>query len=204
MRIINNYQVTLPRLSENTIDFANITTDESCGQMLVKFPLITDSQQFNSLVEFLHNQIREHYYNPENEIEQEFEESLNRDIDFIMAMNDYGNYEFLLFNGTNDYGIYTKVQVDLSNDEIELFTPYMYKYFEPQNNIEDIRHDICTSINAEIPVRKLKDLHLLVDDIDCNHYIAVWMSENKKKCMVCDVDDYTDNKCPVTVVKFGF
>ncbi len=202
MNIINS-SLHLPRLTKSNVNFSNVDVDESCGNMSVRFNLITDDTRFDCLIDFLHDKLRHEYYNPWNELEPEFEQSLNRDIDFVITMTDYGNYEFNLFAyGGED--TYTSAQVGLYDDEIELFKPYMYKYFEPSYQLEQLRRDVERSVNQIIPAKKLVGMRLISDRIVDNAYKAAWISENKKKCMVCEVADYTDDKCPAIVIKFGF
>jgi hypothetical protein len=80
----------------------------------------------------------------------------------------------------------------------------MYKYFEPSYQLEQLRRDVERSVNQIILAKKLVGMRLISDRIIGNAYKSAWMSENKKKCMVCEVADYTDDKCPAIVIKFGF
>jgi len=202
MNIINS-SLPFPRLSKSNVNFNSIDADGSCGDMSVRFHLITDDVRFNELIEFLHDKIRNEYYNPWNELEPEFEQSLNRDIDFVITMNNYGNYVFNLFvYGGED--TYTSVQVDLCDDEIELFKPYMYKYFESDNQLEQVRGDVERSVNQIIPAKKLIDMKLVSDRVIGNAYKSAWKSKDRKKCMICEVADYTDKKCPAIITQFGF
>lgn len=203
MNIINNEIVSLPRLTKSNVNFDKFKMDESCETSLT-FPLITDELRFDDLLELLNNRIRQDYYNPWNEFEPEFEQSLNnnRDVDIVITMTDYGNYEFNLFKYTDD--MYTKIQVELCNDEIELFESYMYRYFEPSYQLEQIRGDVEKSINNLIPIKKLVGMRLISDRIVNGTYKAAWMGENKNRCIICELTDYEDEKCPVIITKFGF
>lgn len=202
MNIINNEIVSLPRLTKSNVNFSKLDVDESCGDMSLTFPLIADDLQFDDLLELLDNKIKQDYYNHWYELEFEFEQSFNRHVDLVITMTDYGNYEFNLFKYTDD--IFAKIQVELCDDEIKLFEPYMYKYFEPSYQLEQIRGDVEKSVNNKIPVNKLVGLKLVSDRIVNNSYKAAWISENKQKCMICELADYIDNKCPVIITKFGF
>lgn len=204
MNIINNEIVFLPCLTSSNVNLDKLNVDESCGEMSLTFPLITDDLKFDDLLELLNNGIRRDYYMSGNVVEPEFEQSLNnnRDIDMVITMTDYGNYEFNLFKYTDD--MYTKIQVELYDDEIELFKSFMYKYFEPSYQLEQIRGDVEGSVNKKIPRKELIGLKLVSDRIVDNSYKAAWISEDKQKCMICELADYIDDKCPVTVTKFGF
>jgi len=186
------------------VNFSNVDVDESCGEMSLMFPLITDDLEFDDLLGLLNNKIRQDYYNPWNVFEPEFEQSLNnnRDINMVITMTDYGNYEFNLFKYTDD--MYTKIQVELYDDEIELFKSYMYKYFESSYQLEQIRGDVERSVNNVIPINKLVGLRLVSDRIVDGSYKASWMSEDKQRCMICELADYSDEKCPTIITKFGF
>ena len=99
MNIINDISTSLPRLTKDNVNFAEIDVDESCGDMSVKFPLITDDMEFDWFIDWLNQKIRQQHYFIGNEPEPEFENALaySRDIDFMITMTDYGNYEFNLF-----------------------------------------------------------------------------------------------------------
>jgi len=204
MNIINNEFISLPRLTFSNVNFSNVDVDESCGEMSLMFPLITDDLEFDDLLGLLNNKIRQDYYNPWNVFEPEFEQSLNnnRDINMVITMTDYGNYEFNLFKYTDD--MYTKIQVELYDDEIELFKSYMYKYFESSYQLEEIRGDVERSVNNVVPINKLVGLRLVSDRIVDGSYKASWMSEDKQRCMICELADYSDEKCPTIITKFGF
>lgn len=204
MNIINNEFISLPRLTFSNVNFSNVDVDESCGKMSLMFPLITDDLEFDDLLGLLNNKIRQDYYNPWNVFEPEFEQSLNnnRDINMVITMTDYGNYEFNLFKYTDD--MYTKIQVELYDDEIELFKSYMYKYFESSYQLEQIRGDVERSVNNVISINKLVGLRLVSDRIVDGSYKASWMSEDKQRCMICELADYSDEKCPTIITKFGF
>ena len=202
MFIINS-NLPLPHLTKLNVNFINVDTDESCGNMYVRFELKTDDMRFDELIDFLHDKLREEYYNPWNEVNPEFEQSLNRDVDFVITMTDYGNYKFNLFAyGGED--TYTSVQVELCNNEIELFRPFMYKYFEPSYQLEQIRGDVERSVNNVVPINKLVGLRLISDRIIDGSYKASWISEEKQRCMICELAEYSDEKCPTIITKFGF
>jgi len=203
MNIINN-SLSLPRLTSNIIDFKHVNVDESCGDMMVSFNLsVDDDIRFNDLFELLHDKIREsHYLLWDYEAESEFENSLNHSLRLVITMNDYGNYEFNLFNFAGED--YASVQIDLANDEIELFKAYMIKYFESDSQIEELRNDSVQTLNSVLPKNILNKMELVADNIIGNRYRSAWISYDDNQSIMCEIGDYTDKKCPVRIVKFGF
>lgn len=203
MNIIN-LRLSLPYLTKSNVNFDSLDVDESCGDMSIKFSLNTDGIRFDELINYFHDRIRHEYYPRDYEIESEFEESLNRDIDLVITMTDYGNYEFNLFNFADNDELYFKIQIDLNSDEIELFKPYMYKYFEPDYQLEQIRQESVQTINTVIPKQIRDKFKLIVDRLDGVRYRSCWESSNSKQSIICELLDYTKQKCPITITKFGF
>lgn len=203
MNIIN-FNTPIPHLTKDMIDFSNMDFDESCGEPSITFPLILNDVRFDELIKLFHDTIRQEYYPQNYEVEQEFEDSLNPNIDLVITMNNYGNYEFTLFNCTDDGEIYAKYQVDLCDREIELFQPYMYKYFESAYQLEQTRENVVITLDTVIPDIIKSKFRLVSDSISGNRYRSAWISSDNKYSAVCELDDYTDANCPVKIVKFGF
>lgn len=203
MNIINN-SLSLPHITSNIVDFEHVNVDEGCGDMMVSFNLLVDNDiRFDDVFALLHNQIRHnHYPLPHYEVEPEFEESLNRSLRLVITMNDYGNYEFNLFNFADED--YTNIQIDLSNKEIELFKPYMLKYFETDNQLEQLRNDSVQTMNSVLPKKILNKMKLIADNLVGSHYRSAWISYDSNQSIIYDIADCTQQQCPVEIVKFGF
>lgn len=127
---------------------------------------------------------------------------MNRSLRLVITMNDYGNYEFNLFNFADED--YTSIQVDLSDKEIELFKPYMLKYFESDNQLEQLRNDSVQTLNSALPKKILNKMKLVADNLIGNRYRSAWISYDNNQSVICEIADSTNNQCPVRIVKFGF
>jgi hypothetical protein len=100
--------------------------------------------------------------------------------------------------------LYTNKVFVLCDREIELFLPYMYKYFESAYQLEQTREDVVRTLDSVIPNRIKSKFRLVSDSISGNRYRSAWISSDNKYSAICEIDDYTDANCPVKIVKFGF
>lgn len=208
MTIINFSSLPLPHLTFNMVDFVHVYIDVSCGNTIVSFPLlIQNDKRFDAVIDLLHDNIRCEYYPfSDYSVEPEFESSLNHNLDLTITMNDYGNYEFNLYNFTDDGEVYSKIQVDLSDKEIDLFRQYMIDHFESDeiNKLNQIREDVARTVNLELPQDILAKMKLVSDDLSGNCYRSSWITTDNQQCMFCEIQNYTDKTCPVKIIKFGF
>lgn len=191
------------------VDFDHVNIDGACGDMLVSFPLfVDDDKQFDAVIGLLHDNIRNEYYSiaSDYEIESEFEDSLNHKLDLVITMNSYGNYEFNLFNITDDGEEYSQIQVELTDNEIDQFRQYMIDNFESDgiNQLNQIREDVVRTLNSSLPQKILNKMKLVADNLCDNRYRSSWIANDNQQCICCEVNDYTDTQCPVKIVKFGF
>ena len=209
MNIINFESIPLPRLTFNMVDFTHVNIDDSCGNTIVSFPLlIQNDKRFDAVIDLLHDNIRCEYYPFMSDyiVEPEFEASLNHNLNLTITMNDYGNYEFNLFNCTDDGEVYSQIQVDLSDKEIDLFRQYMIDNFESDeiDQLNQIREDVVKTVNSSLPHDILDKMKLVSDGLSGNRYRSAWITDDDRQCICCEIQDYTDDKYPVKIIKFGF
>ena len=199
MYVINHSEVKLPHLKESMLDFAN----GSYGYDLIHIPFKQETNQSIQFKDFQYaitELLKKNYYNPWNEVEPEFEKSIDGELYFnVIVDENKNNYRFTISTFANE--VMAEMEIELSNDEYTMLLPVIQKSFEIID-INEIRSETFASISQGLSYDYLKQFKLVSDQIDNTRYRGAWVSANYKHCLIVELNDCTDKNDMVKAFKY--
>ena len=202
MNIINFDEISMPQLKTSMLDFAHANCDSELIQILLS-SIVCQSNKFATIQEILRNV----YYMPENVLEPEFEQSIDGKLYLNIVPDIIYGYRFTLAKFADNNEIMADVQIELSQEEFELVEPLIGKYFDnefDENILNQIRIETVQTMRTSVPKEISNKLKLVSDSIIGHRYRSAWISYDNKKCICCELSDYTNKKCPIIMNEFGF
>ena len=201
MYVINHSDIQLPQLKESMLDFSKGLYEYD----LIHIPFMQEanqSVQFENFQFAIADLLRKNYYNPWNEVDPEFENSIDGELYFNVIFDmKTERCRFTISSFADDGEIMAEMAIDLSNDEYTMLLPVIQKSFGIID-INDIRSETFASISQGLSYNYLKQFKLVSDQIDNTRYRGAWVSANYKHCLVIELDDYTNKNDMVKAFKY--
>lgn len=120
MYVIDHQEICLPKLNKAMLDIDKGLYEYN----LIHVPFTneaTQSKEFDGLQDLLIEVLHSNYYNPWNEIESEFEESIDKKLYFNMMLNPKtGDYDFTVSTFADNGEVMAEVKIGLTDTEYQM------------------------------------------------------------------------------------
>lgn len=198
MYVINHSDIRLPQLKESMLNFSKGLYEYD----LIHIPFTQEANQSTKFEDFqfaITDVLRQNYYMPDNEVEPEFENSIDGELYFNITIDVNMNYHFTISTFANE--VMAEMEINLSDNEYEMLLPIIQKNFDVVD-INTIRAETFTSISQGLSHNYLKQFKLVSDQIDNTRYRGAWVSANYKHCLVIELDDCMNKNDVVKAFKY--
>jgi len=200
MKLINfNNFAYLPHfiLKQDLLDFENVEHDSE--SIIIPFTSeISDNLYFEHIKEILENQLR-YFYTDEYWKDCEIQGSYS----LVICKNIDVSYGFQIQFVDKEYYCDTAIEVELNSNERQILKSIIDKAFNSKHTIENIRKNVAYSFSTYVSESVLNKLKLVSDSINGNRYNSAWITDDNQCCIIANVNNISDSKCPVEIVKFG-
>jgi hypothetical protein len=202
MYVINHSEISLPQLKESMLDFSKGLYEYD----LIHIPFTQEANHSTKFEDFqfaIADVLRENYYMPDNEVEPEFENSIDGELYFniIFTNIDKCNFRCKFTISTFANEVMAEMEIGLSDDEYSMALLIIQHKFKLVT-INTIRAEIVASISQGLSYDYLQQFKLVSDQIDNTRYRGAWVSANYKHCLVVELDDYTNKNDMVKAFKY--
>lgn len=91
-----------------------------------------------------------------------------------------------------------QISVCLTEEELTLIYPVLVKQFSDDTNLEDLRLQVVRAVPGEY----MNKTSLFAEEVTQTGYRCVWVSEDRKRCVLAEIGNRTDSKSMVKAYIF--
>jgi len=201
MKAIDVAGLTLPPFYSFMLDYNGAEGDANFILIPFKHEFY-NLKEFDEIHAFLTTKLKEQYREDMDVSKSEFEELIGPSLHLAITVDEQEGYKFEIFKFALIESVEASIQVSFDEKELKQIKPVL-KYLD-NRKLEEVRNESVQSMRTQIPKKIGNKLKLVADNITDVRYRAAWISYDYHECIVVEIANCLDKKCPVKVVEFGF